>query len=155
MRGTGGLGSRGGKDFDRVLDLRDKKKKAIMIPVFVAAYTAEEIPPTVSKRDPLEYARRLVNPQNLSTDNFSKTMIIDGIDKKPFFKDNISFSAEVPDNHVLDVNVPKGTYTFFSSGWWYKIPIEEQHTGSDIIIQFGGKNIDANFETEVKYTIKV
>ena len=98
---TGGLGSRGGQDFDRLLDLRDKKQKPIMIPVFVGAYTAEELPLTAFTKDPLDYARRLVNPQNLSADKFSKTLIIDGMDKEPFFKDNISFSAEVPANHVL------------------------------------------------------
>ena len=152
---TGGSGTKGGKDLSRVLNLRGKQKKPILIPVFVEAYTASEIPPTTINKSPLAYAERLVNPQNISENDFSKTLFIDGIQKPPFLKEGISFPADVPDNNVLDVNVPAGRYEFESSGWWYKIPIEEQQEGRDIRIRFGGKNMPENFETEVEYVVSI
>jgi hypothetical protein len=96
-----------------------------------------------------------VNPQNFTENGFSKTLTIDGVQKQPILKEGISFTATVPDNHVLDVNVPSGEYEFESSGWWYKIPIEEQEKGKDIKIRFGGKNTEANFETEVEYIVSI
>jgi hypothetical protein len=148
---TGGLGSRGSQDLNRVLDARGKSK-AILIPVFVAAYTADEVPQTVSVKDPLAYAQRLVNPQNMSADNFSKSLVIDNVPKETFLIEDVQFTAEIPNNHVLDQNLPAGTYQFNSSGWWYKIPVEDQD--GYITVRFGWKNKQENFETDVQYIIK-
>ena len=151
---TGGLGSRGSQDLNRELDVQGKPPRAILIPVFVAAYTADEVPQTVSVKDPLAYAQRLVNPQNMSANNFSRSLVINKLPTEPFLIENVQFTAEIPNNHVLDQNLPAGSYQFNSSGWWYKIPVEDQEAGGDITIRFGGKNKQENFETDVQYIIK-
>jgi hypothetical protein len=154
---TGGMGSKGGEDHDRSLDV-SKSKKDILIPVFVGAYCKEEV--KGKSVHPMDYAKSFVNPNGLSrvsqmphADGGIEIFLeVNGTPLQPHYMEYGPFQTVLPENHICDcIQMLKDEKPqFYSAGWWLKIP---HPSGKGYTIKFGGTNHAWPFHTRVTYHI--
>ena len=152
-----GLRAKKGTDHNRRLDVAGKKK-SILVPVFVASYTDEELkadPGTQNCQNPIHRARDFVMAHN--NDARHLTLEVDGKPVKSFYCQSKSLkSADGLDikpsqENVCGINNVKKNHKFYHAGWWCKLP--HPGPGNAYKVKFGGFN-DQGFSTKVTYRVE-